>query len=154
MIQRIQTLWFLVTALFSGLLIPGSFLRFSDEKGTDYLIGFTGLFKSEAGSQDLLARLYPMAIIVLIIIALSLISIFLFKKRTIQKVLAIVIILLSCILIITLAYSSYELISDFNVEVVPTVKMVIPFIIPLTAYMAYRGISRDEDLVKSYDRLR
>jgi hypothetical protein len=154
MIQRIQTLWFLVTALSSGLLIPGSLLHFSGEKGTEYLVGFSGLIKSEAGSQDLVTRLYPMAIIVLIIIALSLISIFLFKKRTIQKILAIVIILLSCILIITLAYSSYKLISDFNVEVVPAVKMAIPIIIPLTAYLAYRGISRDEDLVKSYDRLR
>jgi hypothetical protein len=154
MIQRIQTLWFLFTALFSGLLIPGSFLHFSGEKGADYLIGFSGLLKSETGSQDLLTRLYPMAIIVLIIIALSLISIFLFKKRTIQKILAIVIILLSCILIIMLAYSSYKLISDFNVEVVPTVKMVVPFLIPLTAYMAYRGIIKDDKLVRSYDRLR
>jgi hypothetical protein len=154
MIQRIQTLWFLFTALFSGLLISGSFLHFSGEKGTDYLIGFSGLIKSEAGSQDLLTRLYPIAIIVLIIIALSLISIFLFKKRTFQKILAIVIILLSCILIITVAYTSYKLISDFNVKVVPTVKMVIPFLILLTAYMAYRGIIKDDKLVRSYDRLR
>ena len=154
MIQRIQTLWFLITALLTGLLIPGSLLHFSGGKGIDYLIGFSGMFKSEAGVRDLLARLYPVAIIVLIIIALSLISIFLFKKRNIQKILTIVIILLSCILIITLAYSSYKLNSNLRVEFVPTVKMIIPFFIPLTAYMSYRGISRDENLIKSYDRLR
>jgi uncharacterized membrane protein len=154
MIQRIQTLWFIASSLLAGLLIPGSFLNFSVNSGTKFLIGFSGILKSEQVSQILITRLYPVSIIILMILGLSIISIFLFKKRNIQKVFAIAIILLACILVFILGYSSYKLIRDFNAEFEVNVKMIIPVIIPIVAFLAYRGISKDEALVKSYDRLR
>jgi hypothetical protein len=43
---------------------------------------------------------------------------------------------------------------NYAAEIVPGIKMVIPFIIMIAAILAYRGIASDDRLVKSYDRLR
>ena len=154
MIQRIQTLWFLVSALFSVLLIPGSFLHFSGKNGSNFQIGFSGLIKTEAGVQQILSMLYPISIIIVLMLSMSLIAVFLYKKRKIQKILSLCIIMLSCILIIMAGYSYYNVISDFSAALTPTVRMVFPVITALAAFLSYRGISRDDKLVKSYDRLR
>ena len=42
----------------------------------------------------------------------------------------------------------------YGAELEPGLKMVIPLLIMISVTLAYRGISKDDRLVKSYDRLR
>jgi amino acid transporter len=60
----------------------------------------------------------------------------------------------SICLIILVSYYSYLIVRYYNAELIPGIKMFFPLIILVTALLAYRGISKDENLVKSYDRLR
>jgi hypothetical protein len=115
MIQRIQSLYLLLTALAAILFVNG-----------EYLI---------------------LSVFAILISALSLLAIFLFSKRKIQimltKVLIVLIIIFTCVFCYTVyLFGSWDY------------KAVIPALQLLFAVLAYRGMRRDDNLVKSYDRLR
>lgn len=154
MIQRIQTIWLLISAISSGFLMTGGIVNFIDKAGQQYFTGFSGIYKLNDSGSDLIAISVPLAAIIILIPVLSVISILLFKSRRIQKVLTLIIITFSLCLIILVTYYSYILMKNYSTELVPGVKIVIPLIILIAAILSYRGISKDDRLVKSYDRLR
>jgi hypothetical protein len=41
-----------------------------------------------------------------------------------------------------------------STEIVPGIKMALPFLMLISMILAYKGIKKDDDLVKGYDRLR
>jgi hypothetical protein len=51
-------------------------------------------------------------------------------------------------------YYAYLAISNYEAVFTPGLKMVLPVILLILSMLAYRGIRKDELLVKSYDRLR
>ena len=83
-------------------------------------------------------------IFTVIVSALSLFTIFLFSKRKIQIMLTKIIIALIIIFICVTCYYAFGLWG----------KVIIPPIQLLLAVLAYLGMKRDDNLVKSYDRLR
>jgi len=150
MIQRIQTVYLSLTILISVLFLNGAFINFSDESGT--VINFT--LAGISGVSETSMKTLPVSLLIIIIPVLSLITIFLFKNRTLQLLLCKVLLALISALVISLVLYSYIFISRYNTELVPGVKMAIPVIQFILSYLAYRGIKKDDDLVKSYDRLR
>ncbi len=92
-------------------------------------------------------------VIMILIIILSVAAIFLFKKRKIQLKLAGVIILLTIIFIGLMLYYLFRLSGEFQAELVPVYRMFIPVLILIFGILAYLGIRKDENLVKSLDRL-
>jgi hypothetical protein len=154
MIQRIQTIWLLISAISSGFLMTGGIVNFMDKAGQKYFTGFSGIYKLNESGTELITGSVPLATLIIMIPVLSVISILLFKSRRIQKVLTLILITFSLCLIILVTYYSYILIKNYDTELVPGVKMVIPLIILIAAILSYCGISKDDRLVKSYDRLR
>jgi len=154
MIQRIQTIWLLVSALCSGLLLKGSIIDFTDTSGQEYFIAFTGIFKLNVQGKELIDWSIPLSALIILIPVLSVISILLYKSRRFQKIIALIIIAFSLCLIILVIYHSYSMMKSYNAELVPDIKMILPLIILIAATLAYSGISKDDRLVKSYDRLR
>ena len=154
MIQRIQTIWLLISAISSGFLIKGGIVNFIDKTGQKYFTGFSGIYKLTESGQEIVTSSVPLAVLIILIPLLSLISILFFKSRRIQKVLTLILVTLSLCLIILVTYYSYMLIKSYDTELVFGIKMVIPLIILIAVILAYRGISSDDRLVKSYDRLR
>jgi hypothetical protein len=65
-----------------------------------------------------------------------------------------VLIVFEVLLILTSAYYSYVVISNYEGSLTPGLKMILPLILLILSFLAYRGIKKDELLVKSYDRLR
>ena len=63
-------------------------------------------------------------------------------------------IILSVVLILVSVYYSYIVISRYNTSIVAGFKMAVPVVILILSVLAYRGIRKDDNLVKSYDRLR
>jgi hypothetical protein len=57
-------------------------------------------------------------------------------------------------LIIALAYYAISLMHAFRLTIIPGFKMAIPVLNLIFSVLAYRGILKDDRLVKSYDRLR
>lgn len=81
---------------------------------------------------------------------LLLLSLFLFKKRTLQS-LVVLIISLQQLLQIGLLLASFDLSDDINfTEIV----LLLSFITVVLTWLARRGIRKDEALVRSVDRIR
>lgn len=124
MIQRIQTVYLIITLLIStGLLIYNEF---------EILVviicsGISGL--------------------------LSLISIFLYKKRQHQFVLGRLNIISNFILLGFLLNQSLKLLGETFVSV-KSIEVLLPSISIVLLVLANKAIKKDEDLVKSVDRLR
>jgi len=155
MIQRIQSLYlFLITAL-SLFFLSGSFLNFSDKSGSVIKITFTSIIKSTGGQGfESLDRLWPLSIISVLIVILSFVTIFFYNKRNVQLWLSKILTLVICGLILILVYYSYVIITRYNGRFVPGITMVLLLLILIFSVLAARGIKKDDQLVKSYDRLR
>ncbi len=150
MIQRIQSLYLLLTTLLSFLFLKGGILNFSEATGSVIKLTITGIFRN----TELLVKTLPVTILSILIPLLASIIIFLYKKRGLQLLLVKVLMLLILVFILLLAFYSYSIAEKFNASLTPGVIMAIPLIQLILAFLAYRGIKKDEDLVKSYDRLR
>ena len=89
------------------------------------------------------------SVLTVIIPALSLFTLFLFSKRNIQMLLTKVIIALIILFICAICYYALS-VAEFG----SWINAIIPVLQLLLAIFAYLGIKRDDNLVKSYDRLR
>ena len=91
------------------------------------------------------------SVLTIIISVLSLFTIFLFSKRKIQLMLIKILIALIIIFICATCYYALS-ISEFGSWM--WINVIIPVFQLLLAVLAYLGMKRDDNLVKSYDRLR
>ena len=155
MIQRIQSLYLLLTALVAALFLNGTYLTFFN--GVDVYINLkiNGLFEVYTMAEPAkIADVWIITVLAVIIPLLSLVSIFLFSKRKIQLKLTEVLIVLIIAFIGVTCYYSFNIISNYNASFFLWGKSIIPVVQLLSAVLAYLGIKRDDNLVKSYDRLR
>ena len=155
MIQRIQSVYLSLTILLSLLFLNGSFLTFIDNSGSIMKIKIEGITR-DWGVQgfEMIEKLLPLSAIIISIPAISLIALLFFRYRKVQLRLVLSLIILVTGLIIISFYYSYIVISKYNAFIVPTIKMIIPGLLLVLVILAYRGIRKDDRLVKSYDRLR
>lgn len=136
MIQRIQTLYLFLAAAFSGGLIFVFHLWINNEGAKVFAIDnfmYLALFLGSA--------------------LLSLISIFSFKNRKSQFVLGRLNILLNFILLGVFVYQSLKVSGEINVSE-KGIGMLLPIFSIVCLALANKAIKKDEDLVKSVDRLR
>lgn len=155
MIQRIQSVYLLVTTLLSLLFLNGSFLNFINKSGSAIRLTFSGLYSGTQGAgSELLESTLPLSALFIIIPVLALIAIFLYKKRILQLRLVMVLIVMIVLSILLSGYYAYVAVSKYEATLTPGVKMVLPVLLLILSILAYRGIKKDELLVKSYDRLR
>jgi|SRR5690554_703769 hypothetical protein len=136
MIQRIQTIYMLLVALL-GIALYYWFPTLLDESGV-------ALFER---SEPLFLGLIGISI------ALSIIAIFLYKNRKLQFVINRFNILANLILLGVFVYRSLSVPGETLVSE-KGIGMYIPVISIVLLVLANRAIQRDEQLVKSVDRLR
>jgi len=155
MIQRIQTLYIFLITVLSVIFFGRGIITFSE--GTDSLLklSFSGLTR-EAGMQsfEIIENVLPITLLIILIPILSIVTIFIFKKRFLQLIFAKILMALISVLIIVLIIYSYLILKKYDAELALGFKMIIPVMQLSLSYLAYRGIRKDDDLVKSYDRLR
>lgn len=155
MIQRIQSIYLLLTSVLPVLFLKGNFLKFLNNDGSEMAMNFTGTWKlSGAENLSLLQKHIPLSADIVLITVVSVIAIFLYRKRKLQVIFANVIIFLSILLVGLIAYYAFSAAGKFDATLIPGVKMVIPLLILVFGFLAQRGIKHDENLVRSYDRLR
>ena len=136
MIQRIQTLYLLLALGFSAGLIFVFHLWTNSEEVKVYAIDnymYLGLFLGSA--------------------LLSLISIFSFKNRKSQFVMGRVNIILNFILLGIFVYQSLNVSGEADVSE-KGIGILLPVFSIVCLVLANKAIKKDEDLVKSVDRLR
>lgn len=136
MLQRIQTIYLLISASISGGLIFVFYLWTTINKTEFYAkeeLLYFGLF---LGSS-----------------ALALIAIFMYKNRQTQFVLGRLNIILNFILLGLFVYRSLNLSGETDVSE-KGIGILLPIFSIVFLVLANKAIKKDEDLVKSVDRLR
>lgn len=136
MIQRIQTIWLLLTAAASFASLKLSF--YSGKKDTVLFEELTG----STGGFLLLVLSVAVAL-------LSVVSIFLFKNRKLQMRLA----LAGLVTQLAVLFFYFQQVATFT-EGNYTLTSIFSFVIPVFLVLAVLGIRKDEKLIKSMDRLR
>lgn len=136
MIQRIQTLYLFLSAIIMGGLSFLFYLWINTDGTKIYALDnylYLGLFLGSA--------------------LLSLVTIFSYKNRKFQFVLGRLNIILNFILLGVFVYQSLNLSGETNVSE-KGIGMLLPIFSIVCLALANKAIKKDEDLVKSVDRLR
>lgn len=154
MIQRIQSVYLLLTTLLSVLFLNGNIINFIGST-SPVSLAFNGVRMYSGGEEpEIVMTVMPFSILLMLVPLVSVIAIFLYKNRKLQLKLVIALILL-IIAVITLAgYYIYSVINSYDSELMFGYKLVLPVLMLIFSILAYRGIKKDEELVRSYDRLR
>jgi len=151
MIQRIQTLFLMAVVLLSGFMLTGDLIRLAAGNGTVFILNFAGL---EEQGGEVIQRLWPMTIILAVVPLLALVAVFLYKRRTLQMRITMMVLLLSLGTIILGAFYIMMFNRKIDVNIIWNIKALFPVISAILAWLAYRSIMKDEIRVRSYDRLR
>ena len=155
MIQRIQTIYLSLVTILSLLLVKGIFMKFTDDTGSVITLTFNSMMKGNGNDNtELIQALPAISVLIVLLVVIPFITVFLFKKRNIQLALSKIIIVAAVVFVLTCGYYAYYVISTYNAQLLPVLKTVLPLFILLFSLLAYGGIKKDDDLVKSYDRLR
>lgn len=144
MIQRIQSVYLLIATLLSGGLIFKLNL-WVNEQGIEFFV----MDSFNSGNK----LLKVMAVLFFVSSVLTLIAIFQFKKRQLQFVLGRLSILTNFIILGIVIYFSQNLSGEINVSE-KGIGLLIPILTVVFVVIANRAIKKDEELVKSVDRLR
>lgn len=154
MIQRIQTIWLSLCVIISLFLLNNRLIEFIGHNREKITLGFRGLSTDSGNGVQVLSQATPLFLTILIIPLFSLIAIFLFRKRSFQKMAVMVVMVAGILLCLELAYYWHFTARTFNAGIVSGMKIALPPVIIILAVLALLGIRKDEKLVKSYDRLR
>jgi hypothetical protein len=136
MIQRIQTVYLILVALVTG--------------GLPF---YVSLWTETEGNPVYAANMMWLQVVFLVSSALALMTVFLFKNRKNQFVLNRLNIILNLFLLGFFVYRSLSLSGETSVSE-KGIGMLIPVFSIVFLVLANRAIKKDEDLVKSVDRLR
>ncbi len=153
MIQRIQTLYLLGAI---GLVICSFFLPIAEligQDGTDFSLVLQGVCTKNIGDLGGITLRIAQIVSVILIVSL-LITLFFYAKRLVQLTLCIyniaLLVILNGLFLFSLVYAKTSL----NFIVSYKVIAIFPLIGAVLVYLANRSIKKDEDLVRSLDRIR
>ena len=152
MLQRVQTLYLLGVFILIVLMFTGPIADLSTEAGV-LSMKHSGIFDSQGEKLEL--STWPLTLFFSLVAALSFLNIFSYKNRVRQMRLCIFLILVSFGMVGIMFY--YTWVSGIKFETTQTLyqwRFVIPPIAIVFLYLAFRGIRKDELMVKAYDRIR
>ena len=155
MIQRIQSLYLLFILVFMVTMFFVPLVSFEDASGALYNYFAHGLYRVTVDGQIIVHNNYVVMTLVSLIIVVTLVTVFSYKNRTRQLVFCKYLVAAIAALAV---FVSFEMIVAYSGNQYSSVtfqkSIILPFISFLPVFMAIRGIKKDEELVKSADRLR
>lgn len=154
MIQRIQTVYLLIIV---ALMIATLFLPLTVLQVGESLCSFdaSGISTMLTDQPELLYPTWGLFALTAIIALISLITIFLYRKRILQIRLCIFNAILMLGFYGLYAFYVWTVSKDLgDVDITGKIALTFPFISLILNYLAIRNIGTDEALVRSLDRLR
>lgn len=155
MLQRIQTVYFLLIVILSGftLFSPVADL-INNSNMAMYILNYKGICLQSANGDVFQSNTWGLTAIAAIIPIISLISIFLYKKRIIQIRLSIFNMVLMAgyyaLLFIYIWFAGQNLHTEWSLRIVTA----FPLVNIVLNVLAIRAIGKDEALVRSLNRIR
>ena len=161
MIQRIQSLYLLLASLFTGSLFFTELARFL-YNGSVYVLKYNGLFNIANSSNvtDCATSCMTLALLAIITTLSLFATIFIYKKRMMQLRLCKINLILLGGLIGAIGYRCFdakatlEKLDATSAQISFSWTLIFPVIAIILVLLAMKGISKDEALVKSLDRIR
>lgn len=154
MIQRIQTLFLLLSAVLIFLVFMFPLSELLVNENLIYIFRYRGIYEMADNAEILMIPSMPLAILFGIVLIINMISIFLFKNRMLQMRLSIVNIMLMLGSIGLAYFYIHTAFNELGTSVQFSFVATFPLISAILTYMAFRRIKKDEKLVKSLDRIR
>ena len=147
MIQRIQSLYILISAMLIGFLYALPFAEILNNSKL-YLFDIRGIVHQGTVEHDGMA----ITIFVSIILLLHIVDLFLYKRRILQiRILVFSIILLLGLFGMFYFFTYY---SFTGADVSFKISVAFPLVAMVLDYLAIRNIGKDEALIRSIDRIR
>lgn len=147
MIQRIQSVYLLTSAILIGLLFLLPFAEIAKD-GAIYLFNFKGVLLDGAVKTNGLV----IPVLLVMGIVLNVLAIFSYSNRGKQVKLVWGVILMLVILLVAFVYFTYLAYSGAQIGF--KLGAVLPLIAIVLDYLAIRAINKDEALIRSIDRIR
>lgn len=140
MIQRIQTLWLIIASALGFASLKIAFFS------GNILVDNVKQFQRFTAMSNLL-----LMILTVVVAVGSLVAVFLYKNRKLQNRITTGMLMLSVLNLVLYFLDTKQFIpTDWSLQLTA----LVAFLIPVFLFLAIRGISRDEKLMKSLDRLR
>ena len=117
MIQRIQSVYLLLTSLLPVLFLKGNFLKFLNKDGSEMAMNFKGTWQLPGTENlSLLQRHIPLSADIVLISVVSVIAIFLYRNRKLQVIFANAIIFLSILLVALITYYAFSVAGKYDAD--------------------------------------
>lgn len=154
MIQRIQSLYLLAANIMLVALYFSPFAELTGTEGKTYFFNLNGMVPGNVVNGEIVLNTWPMLAISVLIFGLVFLVIFQYKNRPLQLKLT----YLSAALLIILTGIMYFYVWKGNTLSGGSYALRLSFTFPLIAavfaWLATKGMIKDENLVKSIDRIR
>jgi hypothetical protein len=155
MIQRIQSIYLLIAALCSGLLLAAPLYNIETATAT-YQLFLGGMVQTNP--KDTILTSQPAILAVGILLTLfPIIILFLYKKRQVQMRLAVSAMMANTamlLLLVGIVNKSIEHITELHVKETYGFGLILPALSIVFLFLANKAIRKDDNLIRSADRLR
>ena len=135
-----------------GLMFFFPVIRFIDPESNTYELIYLGVVNIESGSY--IVKAIPLVILLVIIVLLLIITIFSYKNRILQMRLSVFNILLMLGSVGLIYFYSLQAHGKIDGEIFYLYPAIFPVVSAILAFLALKGVKKDEELVRSYDRIR
>ncbi len=152
MIQRIQTVYFLIAEILIGMLFFFPFAEITDKGGRIYQLDFKVFYPDAAQNVNWLGS--PLFLLGVGCLLLILATIFQYKHRLLQVRMSIASVLLLLGLSAMIFYYGKSAETIVSGSGALNLVFLSPLIASIVIYLAIRAIQKDEKLVRSIDRIR
>jgi|WetSurMetagenome_2_1015567.scaffolds.fasta_scaffold00747_6 hypothetical protein len=153
MIQRIQSVFLLVAAVLSALMLTGIIMETKDVFGNLYTLDFKSLTVSLDGKEQV-QNLWPLAAIFAAVPVACLISIFLYKNRRLQMKFTMASLMLSLGSAFVAGFYLIMLTKKIEMTYIWHLKVILPLATAIFCCLAHRSVQKDEEKIRSLDRIR
>ncbi len=152
MLQRKQTVYLFFALIIMGLMFIFPVIRFIDPDSNTYELICLGVVNIESG--NFIVKAIPLTILLAVIVLLLIITIFSYKNRILQMRLSVFNILLMLGSVGLIYFYSLQAHGKTNGVTFYLYPVIFPVVSTILAFLAFRGVKKDEELVRSYDRIR
>lgn len=154
MIQRIQSLYWLLAAILLGVFYFSDFAFVKSAVSSITLSAFYGIECTPADAYQISINAWPLHVLVILATLLTFITIFLFKRRTLQIRLSAVAMVLD-LGVMGMAYFYYHQVAGATEEGLASLSILylLPLIAFILTFLGIMGVKKDITILRSLSRL-
>ncbi len=155
MIQRIQTIYLFLSTVLFFVMLGNPIAQIQLNEKTFLVFNHNVIKAMDDDATFEVIPTWPVTILISVIMLISLVDIFLYKKRILQMRLCVFNILLMFGLVgLIYFFTKYTMRKYDGIDSAFLWPIVVPFITIILTYLALKRIQKDDALVKSYERIR